>query len=99
VAGKGELISIKVKPRSARSAVEIGSDGGLVVRVHAPAAAGAANRELLGALAKALGVPKSAVRIVRGEKGRWKQISVAELSAEEARARLREASKGKSRGR
>jgi len=93
-----ELIALKVRPRSGRSRVERGRDGGLVVCVHAPAADGAANRECLEVIAEALGVPKSAVQIVRGERSRNKEIAVAGLSAAEARARL-ESSAGLPAGR
>ena len=48
-----ELVAITVKPRSTRAGVELGPDGGLVVRVHAPAAEGAANREVLATLPQA----------------------------------------------
>lgn len=85
---KEELISIRVRPRSSRACVALGSDGGLVVRVHAAAEEGAANRECLALLAKALGVAKSRVRIVRGERGRSKQIAVEGLGAREVRERL-----------
>ena len=83
-----DLIAIRVRPRSSRSGLERGSDGGIVVHVHAPAREGAANRECQVVLAKALGVAKSAVRIIRGQKGRGKQIGVVGLSGAEARARL-----------
>ena len=89
MAKEGEaLISIRVRPRSARSGVGIGADGGMVVSVHAPAAEGAANRECVAVLAKALGVAKSSVRIVRGERSRSKRVAVAGLSVDDARARL-----------
>lgn len=84
----GELIAITVRPRSSRARVELTPEDGFVARVHAPASEGAANREAVELLAKALGVPKSAVRIVRGQKSRSKEIDVAGLSAAEARARL-----------
>lgn len=90
-----DLIAIRVRPRSSRSGLEKGSDGGIVVHVHAPAREGAANRECEVVVAKALGVAKSAVRIVRGEKGRGKQIAVVGLSGAEARARLDGAAEGK----
>ena len=89
-----ELIAVTVKPRSTRAGVALGADGRVVVRVHAPAVEGAANRECCAALAAALGVPKSAVTIARGEKGRAKQIAVANLTAAEVRARLRRAGEG-----
>jgi len=64
------------------------ANGTLVVRVHAPATEGAANRECRVSLAKALGVPKSAVQIARGQKSRLKQVSVEGLSSAEVRDRL-----------
>jgi uncharacterized protein YggU (UPF0235/DUF167 family) len=96
VAESQDLIAIRVRPRSSRSGLEKGSDGGIVVHVHAAAREGAANRECAVVLAKALGVAKSAVRIIRGEKGRGKQIAVVGLSAAEARARLDRAVEGES---
>ena len=92
------LVSIRVRPRSSRSGLRKGSDGGLVVCVGASATEGAANRECAAVLAKALGVPKSAVRIVRGEKSRSKQIVVEGLSPEEARTRLEEVASRERRG-
>jgi len=83
-----QVISVRVRPRSSRASVAVGSDGGLVVRVHAPAAEGAANRECLALLAQALGVAKSRVRIIRGQKSRSKHIVVDGLSVAQARARL-----------
>ena len=59
-----------------------------MVRVHAPASEGAANRECVALLAKALRVAKSRVRIVQGERSRSKQIGVEGMSAQEVRERL-----------
>jgi uncharacterized protein (TIGR00251 family) len=87
----GETIPITVKPRSTRAGVTVGAEGEITVRVHAPAAEGAANRECIAVLAGAIGVARSAVQIVRGEKSRRKQLAVAGLSAEEVRMRLRRA--------
>ena len=88
MSAKTEYIPIRVKPRSSRSGVALGPDGLLVVTVHAPAADGAANRELIAVLAGALGVPRSAVSIVRGQRSRSKLVAVADLTAAEALARL-----------
>lgn len=87
-------MSIRVKPRSSRSRVERGTDGGLVVCVHAAAADDAANRECVAVIAEALSVPKSAVEIVRGRKSREKQIAVAGVSGAEVQARLERAAEG-----
>jgi len=88
VSEQAETVCIRVRPRSPRSELRIGSDGGLMLKVHAPASEGAANRECVALLAKALGVAKSRVRIVRGEKSRSKQIAVEGMSAPEVRKRL-----------
>ena len=87
-----EFVPVHVKPRSSRAGVEVDGAGSVVVRVHAPAAEGAANQECVRVLAEALGVPKSAVTIARGAKSRAKQIQVSGLAAGEVVARLRRAS-------
>ncbi len=51
-------------------------DGALKVRLAAPPVEGAANEELVRFLARRLGVPKSAVRVVSGESGRSKVVEV-----------------------
>lgn len=90
-------VSIRVRPRSSRSRVERGADGGLVVCVHAAAADDAANRECVAVIAEALGVPKSAVEIVRGKKSRLKQIAAAGLGAAELQTRLEHAAERRAR--
>jgi uncharacterized protein YggU (UPF0235/DUF167 family) len=54
----------------------------------APPVDGAANDELLDLLAKALGVPRSGVRLVHGKSSRVKRVEVDRLGAEDVRARL-----------
>jgi uncharacterized protein len=48
----------------------------LQVRVTSPAHNGAANRAVIAALAKALGVPASALRMISGSSSRTKLIEV-----------------------
>ncbi|HZW16084.1 MAG TPA: DUF167 family protein [Brevundimonas sp.] len=57
----------------------------LKVRVRARPVEGEANAALLKLLAKALGVPKSAVSLDRGGQSRTKMISTAGLSDDELR--------------
>jgi hypothetical protein len=49
---------------------------------------GQANAALLRLLGKALGIPPSALRIIRGASGREKLVAAAGLSLTGARARL-----------
>lgn len=76
VAQGGLHIEVKAKPRSAKPGVGPVEEGALVVRLSSAPADGAANEELARVLAKALGVPKTAVAIVRGETSRHKRVLV-----------------------
>ena len=74
-------ISIRVTPRGGRDdieGIETLADGRSVVkvRVRAVAEGGEANRAVTELFAKALGVPKSKVRLVAGASSRLKQIAV-----------------------
>lgn len=60
----------------------------LKVRVRARPVEGEANAALLKLLAKALGVPKSAVSLDRGGQSRTKMISVIGLTTDDLRSRL-----------
>ncbi len=79
---QGVLIAVRVTPRGGRDAidgVETLADGrtAVKVRVRVIAEGGAANRAVSEVLAKALGVPKSSVRVSSGVTSRLKQIAVA----------------------
>lgn len=60
----------------------------LKVRVRARPVEGQANEALVKLLAKALGVPKSAMAIQRGGQSRTKMVTVDGLSEPELKARL-----------
>ncbi len=62
-------------------------DGRRKVRIAAPAIEGRANAALVEFVAASLGLPKRAVRLVRGESGRDKVLAV-DLDAEQVEARL-----------
>ncbi|MGA2036378.1 MAG: DUF167 domain-containing protein [Acidimicrobiales bacterium] len=74
-------VTVRVQPRARRT--KVGGRYGdaeppvLVARVAAPAVDGRANQALVAALADALGVKRSAVRIVAGASGRTKVLEVA----------------------
>ena len=79
--------SVRVTPRASANAVGGERDGALVVRVTAAPAEGAANVAVVKALARALGIAASTVRIERGATGRTKVVSVP-AAAETALVRL-----------
>ena len=81
-------IRIHLTPRSARDEV-LGWEGDVLrARVTAPPVEGRANEALLRLLAEALGVSKSSLRIVRGQRSREKLVAVDGLDAAEVRRRL-----------
>jgi uncharacterized protein (TIGR00251 family) len=84
----GTVIRLRVVPRASRSAV-VGLHGSaLRVRVAAPPAGGAANRELLALLAEVLSVRTTDLALEAGAGARDKRVRVRGLDPEVVRARL-----------
>ena len=81
-------LAIRVQPRAKRTEVAGERGGAVVIRVSAPPVDGKANEAVCRLIAQRLGVPKTAVEIVRGESARNKLVRIAGLSADEARTRL-----------
>jgi uncharacterized protein YggU (UPF0235/DUF167 family) len=86
-------LTVRVTPRGGRDAVEgWGRDEAdrpvLRLRVTAAADDGAANAAVIALLAKTLGRPRSAIRLLRGAAARVKQIEVDGLDEAQAYARL-----------
>lgn len=67
---------MRVIPRASRDELAGMRDGRLLVRVTAPPLDGRANAAVCALLAKAAGVPKGAVRVVRGEASRDKRVRI-----------------------
>ena len=55
------------------------------MRLSAPPVEGAANDALTALLAERLGVPRGAIRIVSGERGRLKRVAIAGVAADAIR--------------
>ena len=68
---------VKVQPRAARDRLLGVERDRLKIALAAPPVDGAANDALIAFLAAALHVPKRAVEIVRGERGRVKLVRVS----------------------
>lgn len=83
----GEIL-IHVQPRASRTEL-VGPHGDAIkIRLRAPPVGGAANDELIGFLAKRLGVRRKDVRIVGGATQRRKRVTVDGLSTEDVMTRL-----------
>lgn len=74
--------SVRVVPRAARTSAAGLHNGALKMRLAAPPVDGAANAELIRALAKALGVAQNEVSILRGHRARLKVVRVPDRCAE-----------------
>lgn len=70
------VFNVKVVPRASRTEIVGEQDGALRVRIAAPPVDGAANDELIRALAKHFEVKRNAVTIVSGHTSRTKKISI-----------------------
>lgn len=81
-------LHLTVSPNANRNESARAQDGGLKVRVAAPATEGKANRELLSFLARELGIPPTSVRLLKGEGSRHKVVEIAGLSEDEVYRRL-----------
>ncbi len=69
----GVVLRVRVQPKASREAIS-GTLEGIKVALTAPPVDGEANAALIALVAKRVGLPKSAVRLVSGEKSREKTL-------------------------
>ena len=81
-------LRVRVQPRASRSEVIAWRDGVLHVRLTAPPVEGAANAACRDFLAEWLGVRRSQVELIAGEKSREKRFRVAGLTDAEIEATI-----------
>ena len=75
----GLVFSVYVQPRASKVAIVGRHADALKIKLTAPPAEGAANKQCIQVLAKALGLPKSALAITAGQSSRSKQVLVKPL--------------------
>ena len=76
---------VRVAPRASRNRIVGIQDGAVKVSLTAPPVDGAANEALKKLLAKALGVAKSDIEILRGDRARIKVLRVHGVSVKDVR--------------
>jgi uncharacterized protein YggU (UPF0235/DUF167 family) len=81
-------VTVRVVPRAGRTSVAV-RDGGIVVRVRPAAEGGRATEAARRALAEALDVPASTVRLRSGARSRTKVFDIDGLDETQATMRLR----------
>lgn len=74
----GARIAVRVMPKASRNKITLDDDGSVRAYVTVPPADGKANVAVQGLLAKALGVPKSRLTLIKGQKARDKIFLVSD---------------------
>ncbi|MGC2518957.1 MAG: DUF167 domain-containing protein [Burkholderiales bacterium] len=78
----GWLLAIHAQPGAKKSEVAGIHGDALKVRIAAPPVEGRANAALVAFVAKALGVPRKSVTVVKGDSSRRKTVLIASAGAD-----------------
>jgi len=81
-------VQVRLRPRSSRRGLLRVDSDALAVGVGSPAEKGRANQELIEFIARAAGLPRSAIAIVRGATSRDKLVRIATRNPTEIVSRL-----------
>jgi uncharacterized protein (TIGR00251 family) len=73
----GVIFSVRAQPRASKDEIAGEMGGALRVRLRAPAVEDRANEALVEYLAQLLKRPRSAVRILSGERSRTKRLEIS----------------------
>jgi len=84
----GAIFSVRVQPRASRDELAGEISGALKVRLQAPAVENHANYALIEFLSQLLKTPRSAVRILSGDRSRTKRIEVRGVTGQQIQALL-----------
>ena len=90
--GDAVLLAVRVKPRSARAALQGERAGRLLVQVTAPPLDGRANEAVCRLIARTMGVAAGRVSVAVGQRGRDKVVRIERIAVEEVTERLARAS-------
>lgn len=88
---KTVILDITVVPKSSRSEIRLTENNNIKVYLNSPPADGKANAELNKIFGKKFKIPKSSIKILKGEKSRKKRIEIEGLSIEEVLKLLKKA--------
>ena len=89
-ASGGVVFSVRVQPRASKDEIAGAVGGALKVRLRAPAIENRANESLIAFLAGLLKTPRSAVRILAGERSRVKCVEAVGVTRDQILGLLRE---------
>jgi hypothetical protein len=81
--GVSVVLSCRVQPNSSREGIGEIKNNALIIRLNSPAVEGKANDALIRFLSKRLGIAKSRISIIQGERNRNKLVSIEGVRPEE----------------
>jgi len=84
------VLAVRVQPRASKDEIAGEMGGALRVRLQAPAVEDRANEALIEFLAQLLKTPKSAVRILSGERSRLKRVEIRGVTQQQILALLQQ---------
>lgn len=82
-------MAVRVQPRASKDEIAGVMKGALKIRLQAPAVEDRANEALCEFLASLLKTPKSAVRILSGERSRTKRVEIRGVTKAQVEALVR----------
>jgi hypothetical protein len=82
------VFPVRVQPRASKDEIAGEMGGALKVRLRAPAVEDRANEALVEFLAQLLKTPKSAVRILSGDRSRTKRVEIRGVTPQQIHALL-----------
>ena len=83
-------LTVRVQPRASKDEIVGEMAGALKVRLQAPAVEDRANEALIEFLAQLLKTPRSAVRILSGERSRTKRVEIRGVTQQQILALLQQ---------
>jgi uncharacterized protein len=83
-------LKVRVIPNAGKDAIAGYREGELVLRLNAPAVEGKANKAAVEFVSKLLGVSRSSVLLVRGERSRHKIFQIVGLEVSDLERKLAE---------
>ena len=86
--GGGVAFAVRVQPRASKDEIAGEMAGAIKIRLRAPAVEDRANEALVEFLAGLLKTPKSAVRILSGERSRSKRLEIQGVTPQQIEALL-----------
>ena len=86
----GVAFKVKVVPNSSASKIVEVNEEFVKIKLNSPPIEGRANKEVVNLLSKVLGVPKTSIELLNGDKSKLKTLSVP-LSEEQFREKIAQA--------